>query len=131
MTVGQTKYRSIEQILFSGIVGEDALASYTELDVSDLKLQLQLFGRKRPTKSVDETACALRALVPETRSEYSEVEKLVCLLLVCPASSAEAERSFSALRRLKTWLRSTMTQTRLNSVAACHIYQSPGLAGCV
>ena len=35
------------------------------------------------------------------------------LLLVVPASSAEAERSFSALRRLKTWLRSSMLQTRL------------------
>jgi len=44
---------------------------------------------------------------------------LVRLLLVSPASSAEAEGSFSALRRLKAWLRSTMTQvqvlTRLQS----------------
>ena len=45
------------------------------------------------------------------------------LLLVSPASSAEAERSFSALRRLKTWLRSTMTETRLNAVAVCHVHQ--------
>nr|XP_005755119.1 PREDICTED: zinc finger MYM-type protein 1-like [Pundamilia nyererei] len=36
---------------------------------------------------------------------------------VIPVSSAEAERSFSALRRLKTWLRSTMTQMRLNNAA--------------
>ena len=33
------------------------------------------------------------------------------------------ERSFSSLRRLKTWLRSTMTQSRLNSVAVCHSHQ--------
>jgi hAT family C-terminal dimerisation region len=45
------------------------------------------------------------------------------LLLLCPASSIEAERSFSSLRRLKTWLLSTMTQERLNSVAVCHIHQ--------
>ena len=62
-------------------------------------------------------------MAPELRGEYSEVEKLVRLLLVSPASSAEAERSFSALRRLKTWLRSTMTQKRLNSLAVCHIHQ--------
>ena len=45
------------------------------------------------------------------------------MLLVAPASSAEAERSFSALRRLKTWLRSTMTQLRLNSLAVRHVHQ--------
>ena len=59
----------------------------------------------------------------ELRGEYSEVEKLVRLLLVSPASSAEAERSFSALRRLKTWLHSTMTQLRLNSLAICHVHR--------
>ncbi|KAK0156638.1 hypothetical protein N1851_000072 [Merluccius polli] len=37
--------------------------------------------------------------------------------------SAEAERSFSALRRLKTWLQSTMVQIRLNNVAVCHIHK--------
>jgi len=40
-----------------------------------------------------------------------------------PASSAEAERSFSALRRLKTWLRSTMTQLRLNFLTVCTVHQ--------
>jgi len=45
------------------------------------------------------------------------------LLLVSPTSSAEVERSFSALRRLKTWLRSTMIQLRLNSLGVCHVCQ--------
>ena len=63
-------------------------------------------------------------MVPEVRGEHSEVEKFVRLLCVCPASSAAAERSFSALRRLKTWLRTTKTQKRLNSVAVCHIHKS-------
>ena len=40
-----------------------------------------------------------------------------------PASSCEAERSFSALRRIKTWLRSTMTQKRLDNVMMCHIHR--------
>ena len=122
-SVGLTKFRSIEHILLTGNVDEEVLSP------KQLKLKFQvihvfqLFRRKRPTNSVDEVACALRAMLPETRGEYSEVEKLVRILIVCPASSAEAERSFSALRRLKTWLRSTMTQTRLNSVAVCHVHQ--------
>ena len=57
------------------------------------------------------------------RQMFSEVEKLVRLLMVCPCSSASAERSFSALRRLKTWLRFTMPQSGLNNVAVCHCHQ--------
>ena len=32
------------------------------------------------------------------------------------ATSATPERSFSTMRRLKTWLRSTMSQSRFNSL---------------
>jgi len=62
-------------------------------------------------------------MVPEVRGEFEEVEKLLRLLIVSPASSTEPERSFSALRRLKTWMRSTMSQTLLNAVAVCHVHQ--------
>ena len=37
--------------------------------------------------------------------------------IVLPSSACEAERSFSTLRRLKTYLRSTQTQQRLNNLA--------------
>ena len=36
--------------------------------------------------------------------------------IVLPVSTCEAERSFSSLRRLKTYLRSTITQQRLNDL---------------
>ena len=39
-----------------------------------------------------------------------ELVKLFCLALTVPVTTCTAERSFSALRRLKTYLRSTMTQ---------------------
>lgn len=56
----------------------------------------------------------------EVRNLFPAVEQLVRLMLICPVTSCSAERSFSALRRLKTWLRSTMTERRLNSVIICH-----------
>ncbi len=43
--------------------------------------------------------------------------------MTCPASSCEAERSFSALRRLKTYLRSTMTQKQLSNLVICHVHK--------
>ena len=48
-----------------------------------------------------EAANILREMVTEVCREFDDVEKLVRLLIVCPTSSCEAERSFSALRRLK------------------------------
>ena len=51
---------------------------------------------------------------------FSELTLLTKLFLVVPVSSATAERSFSAMRRLKTYLRSTMSTKRLNSVMTAH-----------
>ena len=45
---------------------------------------------------------------------FTEVVTVVNLLLVMPATNATSERSFSALRRVKTYLRTTMGQKRLN-----------------
>ena len=122
-SVGLNEYRAIEEFLLSGIIDTDLLSQYNEIEVSDLQLQLQHFQRKRPVKSVEEVVAILRKMKPEVRGEYVEVERLVHLFLVSPASSVEAERSFSALHRLKTWLRSTTTQVRLNAIAVCHIHQ--------
>jgi len=45
------------------------------------------------------------------------------ICFVSPASSAAAERSFSAIQRLKTWLCSIMTQLHLHSLAVCRVHQ--------
>ena len=66
-----------------------------------------------------EVSDIMRNMVPEVRALFNEVEALVRLLLVVPASSAEAERSFSALRRLKTWLHSSMLQTQQRGCLSC------------
>ena len=46
---------------------------------------------------------------PVNRKLFPQVEMLVRLLLNIPCSSAEAERSFSGLRRLKTYMRNSLT----------------------
>ena len=50
-----------------------------------------------------------------------QIAKL-CVVLVMPATNSLSERSFSALRHLKTWLRSTMNQSRLNWCMILHIH---------
>ena len=51
-----------------------------------------------------------------------EVSQLVRLLLTVPATSCASERSFSLLRRLKSYLRATTSQARLNHAAVCATY---------
>jgi hypothetical protein len=46
---------------------------------------------------------------------------LLSIYLTVPISSSECERSFSVLKRLKTWLRSTMGQDRLSNLALIQI----------
>ena len=53
-----------------------------------------------------------------------ELQKVLRILAVIPATSCSAERSFSSLRRLKTYLRNTMTQERLSDLALLHIETS-------
>ena len=64
----------------------------------------------------------LQCLSPAECQFYSMVMQLVKLILVMPATNAISERSFSALRRLKTWLRSTMHQSRLNWCMLLHVH---------
>lgn len=51
-----------------------------------------------------------------------QVVKLVKLVCILPCSTATPERSFSQLRRIKNYMRSTVTQERLNHtmIAAVH-----------
>ena len=52
---------------------------------------------------------------------------VLILLLTLPVGSCSCERSFSALRRLKTCCRNTMTEERLDAVAIGHINQERSL----
>ena len=54
----------------------------------------------------------------------SAVCKLLSLVLVMPATNAVSERSFSCLRRLKSYLRFTMSQSRLNNVMVLHVHKN-------
>ncbi|CAN7980597.1 unnamed protein product [Ixodes pacificus] len=52
-----------------------------------------------------------------------QVVRYVQLLLSVPASAASGERSFSGLRRVKTYLRNRMTQRRLSHLLILHMHK--------
>ena len=53
----------------------------------------------------------------------SEIITPCKVILVNPATNAAGERSFSSARRLKTWLRSTMTQTRFSNLTILNTHK--------
>ena len=55
--------------------------------------------------------------------QYPFTHKLFQIIKTCPVSVASAERSFSTLRRIKTWLRTRMTQDRLVGLALLNVHR--------
>ena len=53
----------------------------------------------------------------------SEVVKIAKLIRVMPATNAVSERSLSTLRNIKSYLRSTITEVRLNSAMILNIHK--------
>ena len=96
------------------------------IDKARLVMELILlrdYTADRQFISVQELADFVTELNPQTRIMFKQVTRTIELCLSLPVSAASSERSFSALKRLKTWLRSTMTQKRLTQTSLMHVHQ--------
>ncbi|GBP50396.1 52 kDa repressor of the inhibitor of the protein kinase [Eumeta japonica] len=65
----------------------------------------------------------IEELIQEADSFYPKVEIALEILLAMPYFTATIERSFSTLRRVKTWLRSTVTENRLNGLCVFRVHR--------
>ncbi len=54
---------------------------------------------------------------------YPGIYRALSVLVTIPATSVSCERSFSSMRRIKTYLRSTMTGDRLSSLGILNIHR--------
>ncbi|CAI6369710.1 unnamed protein product [Macrosiphum euphorbiae] len=52
---------------------------------------------------------------------YPNIFKLLTIFVTLPVSTAQNERSFSSLKKIKTYLRNTMGQKRLNGLTMLSI----------
>ena len=102
---------SLETVLLSGVIDDAVCGQYPELLKDDLSSQLAMFRRKYEFVNVLAAQKIMKSMCSEVRLLFSQVEQLLRLMLVSPVTSCSTERSFNSLRRLKTRLRSTMTQT--------------------
>ena len=65
----------------------------------------------------------MQSLESSRRKPLSEISILGKLLLVMAATNAVSERSFSDLKRVKTYLRSTTGDSRLNHLMMLHVHK--------
>ena len=99
-----------------------AILAYPVLDGEKLKTELAVLYA-RPDLSTSNKLTDLLQLINENNlgSTFSETVKLLQILVTTPMSTAEAERCFSTLKRIKTFLRSTMDNERLSALAMISI----------
>eukprot|EP00731_Ephydatia_muelleri_P000946 Em0001g946a len=80
--------------------------------------------KKRWAKQTELPDTAVESLVVCDTDFYPNLSVLLHIAATLPVTSASAERSFSALKRLKSYCRTTMGQERLNGLAQMHIQYS-------
>lgn len=124
-------YDDLVSALFCAIRGDSVSLSTDvqrlygdDFNIEQLKGQLDLVATLLkdgpPVHSVKAFGDWLKA--SESRNYLGQVELLTSLVLTMPATNAVSERSFSALKRVKTYLRNSMGQARMNSLLLLHTY---------
>ena len=95
---------------------------------SELSTQLQILSSSFPrnqqeTATLHEVIRYLQGLANGQKVFFKQVCKVASLILVVSSTNAASERSFSVMKRVKMYLRSTMRQSRLNHLMTLNIYK--------
>lgn len=84
--------------------------------------ELDMWKLKWERENYDSSYTVINLLKACDEDIYPVLHVLLTIFATIPCSAATCERSFSALKRLKTWLRSTMKEERLNGLALLHVH---------
>ena len=119
---GTTDLLSKEIIKFLGV----------DVNIKRLKVQLAMLPDVIKTafdgsvKKVTNIRTITEAMTKSSlyQNMLSELDRLLLLYLTFPVTTATAERSFSSLRRVKTYLRNTLSACKLNNLLLMHVHQN-------
>ena len=119
-TIGPTP-QQIKSIKVLGRFYENDLTKSSE----ELVPELILWYRKLSRLNVAERPTDALSSIKECSSDaFPNIFTLMTILLTLPVTTCTSERSFSTLRRLKTYLRNTTGTTRMNGLALLNIYRN-------
>lgn len=130
---GYRTYLCLQELMLKAVKKEEFSNELTtvchlygsDLHAANLKMQLEMLSDHISGNNIDifDVKKYLQELAPAVKALFSEVVLLMKLILVLPATNATSERSFSAMRRVKSHLRSTMGQERLNNLMVLHVHK--------
>ena len=100
----------------------EAVQFYPHLSREKPKTELSVFDERRDLNQFEKlTELVKRIYDQQLQSAFSELLQLLQILIVTPMTTSEAERCFSTLRRVKSFLRSTTGNDRLSALAMLSI----------
>ena len=99
--------------------------SFISLDLeNDLEPEIERWQVKWRGQEASDCPTSIGDTLSETNNIlYPNIYTILKILLTMPVTSATAERSFSALKRIKSTLRTTMTDERLSSLPLLHVHR--------
>ena len=99
----------------------ETIKAYPFLDSERLRNELSVLYVRKEMWHENLLDCHKFILEQNLQCTFPNIMKLLQILITTPLTTSEAERCFSTLKRLKTFLRSTMTNQRLTASAMLSI----------
>lgn len=101
---------------------QTTVEAYPSLDKARLKTELSLIYENEEFQSCRGALALYQVLMENNLQDtFTETVSLLNILITTPMTTSESERCFSTLKRIKTFLRNTMAQDRLNALAMLSI----------
>ena len=133
-------YQSLQELLLKAVASEDhdeeelakVMAAYGDTDLQQYKLEAQLsllpevvqaMGYDTSRFDIADLLDFFQSFGNARKLLLSEICTLGKLMLVMPATNAASERSFSASKRVKTYLHTTTGEGRLNYLMLLHVHK--------
>ncbi|KAL4149652.1 hypothetical protein QTP88_003544 [Uroleucon formosanum] len=91
---------------------------HKDIDGNELYHELQIF---KSLLEINTTALQSLSILKKLNGSFPNITVALRIMLTIPITSASAERSFSKLKLIKNYLRSTMSQTRLTGLSTISI----------
>nr|CAI5829018.1 unnamed protein product [Callosobruchus analis] len=132
-----TRFQDLEKLLFVALMDTSRFQIYSEnfptqalnnlkemypsifTEFQKLKNELQLIYSDDQYHNMEPHR--LMEILFENSSIFKEAYKLLCLIVTIPSTSVSVERSFSCLKRIKTYLRSTVLEDRFTNLSKISI----------
>ncbi|KAM6944155.1 uncharacterized protein PEZ65_002050 [Lycodopsis pacificus] len=106
------------RVTFPDSALETTVAAYPMLNLAKLKTELSLIYENREFQACSGAVPMYQFFMENNlQGTFTETVSLLKILITTPMTTAESERRFSTLKRIKTFLRNTTAQDRLDALA--------------